>query len=128
MAFARARHRERKARLSAYRQNLAALGVSRSISKPHEVVIFHGEDVFFVKGPTKGSFCFEVTENLLELMGTQQVRIFQVEPGTSSHKCHMPLINPLNDGRSAHLITQITFVVHLDLFKRGRLRQLSPSC
>ena len=107
MADARARHRKRKARLSAYWQNSAALGVSRSISEPHEVVIFHEKYIFFVKGPTKGSFCLEVAENLWELMGTQQVRIFQVEPGTSFHKCHISLINLLNDDRSAHLITQI---------------------
>ena len=75
MAYFRARHRERNARLSACRHN-CALGVSRSISEPHEVVISHEEDVFFVRGPTRGTFCFEVAENWRELMGTQRMRIF----------------------------------------------------
>ena len=107
MAFRRAREHERNARLSAYPQSMALPGIFGPSSVPHVVVVPYEGDTFGEWGPAKGNFYFEVAENLRDLIGTDKVSVFQVEPGTPFHKWHIDLINFLNDVGATHMITHI---------------------
>jgi hypothetical protein len=106
-AYRRSRGHERNARLGAYPQSLALPRISGPISAPHVVVVPYEGDAFGEWGPAKGNFYFEVAENLRDLIGTDKVSVFQVEPGTPFHKWHIDLINFLNDVGATHLITHI---------------------